>query len=630
MNINFILHNKKIGLNLRTKVIFIFFILVLIPLLIIGTFSIKATEQYIFEMVQRQLKNVATDKTTILERWLEERKGDLLVISGTSIIKSMDPGAIAPYLNLIQKEYRVYKNFTVISGRGDIVFSTYEREKSITENPGRYPIKGDLEFSDIRYNEKDKESVFNITTPVFDDHQKIIGAVYGTIGTNQIVLSILNVYLGKTGECYLVDKDGRFLAHREPKRILHENISQTDSFGNIFNQDDQKRIYLDYRGIKVLGVSQKVKGTDWYLVVEQDRDEAFQSLDKLKVIIYVTILLYLGSAFMLIWMISHHIINPIRSLSQSAETLGNLEFDKAMVKIDRRDEIGMLYHAFEDMALRLQAHQKHLAQEFDLKDAELKETDSILRQTKLIAERSEKYAAIGRLGAAVAHEIRTPLTSLKLFLESVHCEFEISPEYQEDLTIAMKEIKRIEATINRFLDFSKPQELVISEIDIPQLIDDILSIVKPMINKIECTLEVKIERGLQKVKGDKKLLGETLINILVNSLDVMPSHGRLFLSAAQEIYNPEKESLKCIRIDISDTGPGIPAHQIDNIFDPFFTTKSSGTGLGLSIAAKTIKSHGGFIKVNSVINEGTTFSLFLPLEFNEQSLEGNGKNITHR
>jgi len=576
-------------------------------------------------MVMRQLENVAVDKTTILERWLEERKSDLLVISGTSIIKSMDPSAISPYIKLVQKNYLVYKNFSVISSSGDLVFATRE---GITGDDLRgwhiRSINDQLQVSDITYLQEENESVFSIAAPILDNKGKRIGAVYGTIGTNQIILSILNVALGKTGECYLVDKNGTFLAHKEPQRILKENISRSESFGNIFNKRDRKKIYLDYRGIEVLGTSHKIGGTDWYLVVEQDRDEAFHSLDVLKLIIYFTILLCVGSAFILIWLISYHIVKPIRTLSLSADILANSEFEKASVKIDRRDEIGMLYRAFENMKLKIQERQNHLKEEVGLKEAELKETGSMLRQTKLIAERSEKFATIGRLGAAVAHEIRTPLTSLKLFLESVQAEIEVSPEYQEDYDIAMRQIKRIETTINRFLDFSKPQELTFSEIDIPLLIEDILLIIKPMINKNECSLDVTIENDLPKINGDKKLLGEALINLFVNSLEVMPNHGKLLVIAEKDNFILKDETLPCIRIDIRDTGPGIPEYQIANIFDPFFTTKSSGTGLGLSITAKTIKSHGGCISVKSTINEGAVFSLFLPLNYNQHGFEVNG------
>ncbi|SPD75620.1 Histidine kinase [uncultured Desulfobacterium sp.] len=614
--------------NLQAKVMLIFILLALGPFAAIGAFSIKSTEQLIFNMVMRQLENVAADKAAILERWLDERKADLMVMAGTSILKSLDPSLIAQYLSLVQKSYLVYKDIIVISANGNIVYSTGGKD-SFPEKNYIPAISQDLQLSNITYLPKEKESAFYISAPISDDTGKPIGAVYGAVGTNKILFHILNVSLGKTGECYLVDKEGMFLAHKEPGRILKENISQSDSFRNIFDAKDRNKIYLDYRGIEVLGTSQKIVGTDWFLVVEQDRDEAFQSLDALKSNIYFIVLLFIISAFALTWIISYHIVKPIRALGRSADILADSEFDRVILKTDRQDEIGMLYRAFENMSFRLKERQDHLEQEVGLKEAELKETDIILKQTKLLAERSEKFAAIGRLGAAVAHEIRTPLTSLKLFLESVQAEIEISPEYQEDYRIAMGQIKRIEGTINRFLDFSKPQELNFSKIDISQLFEDVLLVVKPMINKNECTLDVDIEHDLPKVNGDKKLLGEALINLLVNSLEAMPNHGSLTISAARDNFKSDGLILACVRIDIRDTGQGISEDQIASIFDPFFTTKQCGTGLGLPLVLNTIKRHGGDVRVKSRINKGTEFSLFIPLEFIESLFEENGKDITY-
>jgi two-component system, NtrC family, sensor kinase len=229
---------------------------------------------------------------------------------------------------------------------------------------------------------EEEESTFHIAAQILDDEDNIKGMVYGTVGTSKIIYFILNVSLGETGECYLVDKEGTFLAHKEPRRILKENISQSDSFKNIFGQRDRYKTYLDYRGIEVLGTFQKVEGTDWYIVVEQDRDEAFHSFDALKRYIYLTVLLCIGSAFMLTWVISYHIVSPIRALSQSADILANSEFEKVVVNINREDEIGMLSRAFENMAVKLQERQNHLEQKVDLKEARLKETDIILKQLK--------------------------------------------------------------------------------------------------------------------------------------------------------------------------------------------------------------------------------------------------------
>ncbi len=607
---------KRPALNLQIKLMLIFMIVALIPIGAVGVFSIKTTQQLIIKMVMRQLENIAADKVAILERWISERKADMRVIAETSILKTLDPDMIAPYLDLIQKHYGVYKKHTVIPADGQNAFSCYDGNIHYhPQNSDISPFPNDLYISSISIPPEEKESTFKIAAPILDNNKNKIGTVLGTVGTGRIIRFILSVFLGKTGECYLVDKEGTFLAHKEPHRILAENISQSESFKNIFDPGYRHKVYLDYRGIEVLGTSQKVEGTDWYIVVEQDRDEAFQSFDKLKSYIYITVLFCIGSAIMLTWVISFHIVGPIRALSRSADNLADFKFGNAVDSVNRTDEIGMLYQAFEHMAVKLQERQNHLEQKVDRKEAELKETDIILKQFKTIAKRSEKFAAIGRLGAAVAHEIRTPLTSLKLFLESVQSEIEISYDYTQDYQMAMQQIKRIEMTINRFLDFSKPQELIFSHIDISQVIENVLMIVRPMINKQQCRLDIFIEKNLPKINGDKKSLEEALVNLLVNSLEAIDLFGTLTVTAKMETFQFDTQTTPCIRIDIGDTGSGIPEDYIVNIFDPFFTTKSSGTGLGLPLVVNIIKNHGGKIRVKSHVNKGTVFSLYLPAIF---------------
>ena len=616
--------------NLRAKVLFIFLILALVPFMIIGWFSLKTTQDLIVNMVMRQLENVALDKVALLERWLDERKADMQVIAGTSLVQSMDAKKIKPYLDLIQDKYGVYKDLSVVSAAGSLVCSTSETAAAAeTDKKEAYVARDQLYMSSITYAPEANESTFFIAAPVSGRSGNVAGTVYGRVGTSKIIVHILNVNLGETGECYLVDKDGRFLAHKEPHRILTENISQSESFTNIFEKRDLSKPYLDYRGIEVLGTSMKVSGTDWYIVVEQDRKEAFQSADTLKRILFLTLLLFIGCALMLTWIISYHIIRPIHHLSQYAGIIGEAEFDKAKVKINRRDEIGMLYRAFQDMSTKLQKRQNHLEQKVDRKDAELKETDLILKKTRLIAERSEKFAAVGRMGAAVAHEIRTPLTSLKLFMESMEAEIEISPEDAEDFQIAMKQIDRIESTINRFLDFTKPQELVFSEISIADLTEDVLIMVRPMIKRQGCSLDVQMAEGLPPIHGDRKLLAEALVNLFVNSLEAMDSGGSLSITAAEDRFVLTGGTAPCLRIEITDTGCGIAEEQIDSLFEPFFTTKASGTGLGLPLVFNTIQNHGGVIRVKSRVRYGSTFFIYLPLNIDQPLCEDNGKNSTH-
>jgi signal transduction histidine kinase len=262
----------------------------------------------------------------------------------------------------------------------------------------------------------------------------------------------------------------------------------------------------------------------------------------------------------------------------------------------------------------------------ELTETELRETDVKLQKTLLAAARSQQLAALGRLAAGVTHEIRTPIASLKLFLQSVRADIEVSPEYEEDFRIAMNQVKRIEATVNRFLDFAKPQEPIFSLIDPGSLIEESLLVVRPKANQQESALSVTMDKNLPVIRGDRKQLVEVLVNLMVNALEAMPARGKLSVAACSD-YCVFNGSLRpCVCMNISDTGIGISEENLPKLFDPFFTTKASGTGLGLSIVQSTVNKHGGLIKVTSSAGEGATFSVYLPA-FMQHGNEGHGENI---
>jgi signal transduction histidine kinase len=161
--------------------------------------------------------------------------------------------------------------------------------------------------------------------------------------------------------------------------------------------------------------------------------------------------------------------------------------------------------------------------------------------------------------------------------------------------------------------------------DVAQLIEDALLVVRPRAIQQETTVNVTIDQGLPKIRGDQKQLGEALLNLLVNALEAMPHGGRLLVAASLAQFSPSSAPLTGIRIDISDTGPGIAPEDIPRLFDPFFTTKASGTGLGLSIVRSTVQGHGGEVRVESRADAGTTFSIFLPLG-DAQDRDAHGKD----
>ena len=603
--------------NLQLKVTAVFLLVSLVPLGTVSIFSVRTANSVIESIVQNQLENVAAEKQALLERWIIERKADMEVLGGSNAVKEMNPAQLAPYFKLVEAEYGVYRRFIITDLDGEVGYDSEGASSKSCANEVWYQraIGGQPYMSEIELAATGQESVFRLATPIRGPAGRVQGVLCASVSTQAIVASVLRVELGKSGECYLVDKTGTFLAHKDPKRILNENIAQSDSFTHIFDGEKGRPIYEDYRGIQVLGASRSLQGIDWHVVVEQDRDEAFGPSDRLQgniwIVIGVTVVIAVGFSMLLAW----YVASPIRTLSETARTLARGDFEHAILdtRTTRRDEIGALYAAFEHMADQLRDRHAKLETRVGLTEVELQKVEMELKGTLEAAARSERLAALGRLAAGVAHEIRTPLTSLKLFLQSVQEDIAISLEQSEDYRIAMRQVTRIEDTINHFLDFARPQEPVLADLDFAQLVDEVLDVIRPRANQLEVEICKCIATELPKVQGDARQMGEVLVNLLVNAIDAMPDGGRLTISIAPEAAQPGSSGPTWVRIDVSDTGPGIREGDVDRLFEPFFTTKAAGSGLGLAIIKGTLERHSGTVSVITRLGAGTTFSVLLPV-----------------
>lgn len=602
--------------DLRFKMALVFLAVSLTPLGVVSVFAVRTAHEAISRIVSNQLENMAAEKQELVERWIAERNADLRVVAGSAAVRSMDPAQIAPYLALVQGQYGVYKRFLVAGKDGRFVYgsATADRTDFRGETWYRSALEGQPFMSEVRLEEGDRGSVFLLSVPVPGDHGRPCGAVCATVNTRAIVARVLRVSLGQTGECYLVDKAGRFLAHKQPQRILKENIARSGSFTNIFSRNSAGRVYLDYRGIAVLGASRPIAGTGWYVVVEQDRDEAFESYYRLVHNIAIVIAATAVGAIGVSWLLAWYVTAPVRALSEAAHALARGDFAGARLDAgtSRRDEIGTLYAAFAHMADQLRERQAMLERRVGVTEEELRKTDARLKSTLEAAARAEHLAALGRLAAGVAHEIRTPLTSLKLFLQSVQEEIEMSPEHCEDYRVGMSQVARIETTINHFLDFARPRDPVLAPIDFAKLVEDALVVIGPRANQQEVDVKVSVASGLPPVEGDARQLSEVLVNLMVNALEAIPGRGRLAVTVAVDTIDTGAGERPGVRIDIADTGPGIPQNVLERLFEPFFTTKATGSGLGLAIARGIVERHGGTIHVASEPGAGTTFSIHLP------------------
>ncbi len=220
---------------------------------------------------------------------------------------------------------------------------------------------------------------------------------------------------------------------------------------------------------------------------------------------------------------------------------------------------------------------------------------------------SERLAALGRITAGVAHEVKNPLNSMRLWLENLK---ESLPAVQDSASrqavqVLDKEIDRLDAVVKRFLDFTRPMNIRLEATQLAVLLKEVLEIAQPQLQKYNIQLAQLLPIDVPEVYVDRALLKQAVLNLVLNAAEAMPNGGqmRLVLSRRGEMAE----------ITVGDTGKGIPLEHRQKIFQLFFTTRPGGSGIGLASAFRIVQLHNGSIDFTSEVGRGTTFRIELPL-----------------
>jgi two-component system sensor histidine kinase PilS (NtrC family) len=242
------------------------------------------------------------------------------------------------------------------------------------------------------------------------------------------------------------------------------------------------------------------------------------------------------------------------------------------------------------------------------------------RQMQEKVRRMDRLAVAGELAAGIAHEIKNPLASLSGSIQMLRDEVDFGPMQQRLMDITMREAERLNALVNEFLLFSRPEKTVDQSVEINQVIKDTLEMLK---NSPELSRPIRIEKNLTDnlwVHIDAQRLQQVIWNLILNAVQEMTNSGSLTIATAVRTNRSGNETERNLaEISIADTGPGINPENQGKVFDPFFTTKDQGTGLGLTIVHRIVEDYDGEIFLESDGSSGTIFILHFPLA--EEDLE---------
>lgn len=330
---------------------------------------------------------------------------------------------------------------------------------------------------------------------------------------------------------------------------------------------------IDQPDLRLVGVYVRFDNDVGMLVLYGERDLRTEKLATMRPLIIVSAVGLLVVLLVGVW-IARALAAPLEALATRTEALARGDLERK-VEVVSRDEIGRLGAAFNSMLDQLKRVQDERV-------------------------RAEKLAALGQVTAGIAHEIRNPLTAMKMTLQ-ILLEGEPPGDRRESLSVVLKETERLQLAIEGLLAFAKPPALALAPADLNEVVRGALGVLDAQMRHIGVSVEQRLG-ALPRVPLDAQRIHQVVVNLLLNAVQAAGAGGRV--TVVTEATAAE------VRLSVTDSGPGISADARPRIFEPFYSTKTGGIGLGLAVSKRLVEDHGGRISFDPAPGH-TTFTVVL-------------------
>jgi len=533
------------------------------------------------------------------------------------LINSTDDRELLHYFHLFKQDHPEFVNIYFGDERGRFLMVPPQRPEvhKIFDPRVRPWYRGAVEsrgthWTDVYLFASTQNPGITVSAPIYAENRYLRGVCGIDIDLAAFSRFLQGIDIGNQGVAYIFEnKTGHLIAHPwlaglpgKSDRLgllracLADLKSQKLSFGR-----------TSYGGEQFFTAFSPYSDKEWTVGITLSISDYLQKIQVIKKTTITLVVVAILLSSILSYLLAKTIISPLHRLRQGIEriTRGDLEYRVAIKDPDiARD----LARSFNKMALSLR---KSLV--------ELKSTYAELQE-------KQKLAAVGKMTAGIAHEIKNPL-GIILGSTQVVLDRQRPWEMREKAaSFIMAEVVRLDTTLKAFLAFAKPATPVFSEVDIIRLLEETLS----------ATEERYLEEGYRFVRdfpesvplfeADPSQLRQIFMNIFLNSFKAMPKGGTITIRVKAEkepeqlnadkrfisIRNPFTVARDWLIVSIEDEGCGIPAEQLGKIMEPFVSFRDDGIGLGLSIISQLVKLHRGHLQVESTEGKGTTFYLFFP------------------
>jgi len=563
-------------------------------------------KQAIVEKTNEQLVSVANARAELVESWLDQRSSEIDIIASSpsvarccahfaDLTEEEIDAEVTMMLRAILNRVAAYDDLTVLGPGGVQIARVSRRILASSEVPS--------EIRDFAENLLDT-SLKPPSEPVLNSDGSVvyrIGRVIGTGSDKSTVIATLNLTrgldpvvqtkdggsngfgLGKTGKVFLAHS--KLMPVTEP--FAHESRFALrnplpERYLDLFATRGIPREYMDFLNNTVWGVGAQIEGINWIVVAEQDKAEALAWLYTLIRRVTITgVLSVIVIAFVARWT-SQRLGEPLRVLAHVAQQVRGGAMD---------ERVGPL-HGAEAEEVR-KAFNQMLD---DLRD----------KQKELV--RTATLASIGELSSSIVHEMRNPLSSIKMNLQALKRDVEPDPANRELAGIADAQVRRLERMLEDLLQYGRPLELRPEPVSFAEIMGSVSAVVREQALAKRVRIEPHDELLGVKLLVDPEQICRALTNVVMNAMQASPTDGVVAVRARKEALWSDVGFLI-----VSDAGSGLTDEALERAFSPFFTTKEGGTGLGLANVKKIIELHGGIVTAENGVNGGAVFTMRLPL-----------------
>ena len=591
-------------MSLRTRFIALFTLLAVIPLLGVGIFSYFRSMRAVEALVATEVEEIARSAARQVEEAYADQESNLLLLAENAetqtLFAARATGDSAGMADALSTAGPYLEHAWRVLGDAYQWIEFRERSGQVLYRMGDVP---DERAAYTAATASWQAEYLTFQQAIRDPMgQQEIGSVLAAVNPEAVLpFEALETRFGSGGYSVVVDRSsGRILYHPSHafwRRTLGElagpggwnvDLAVIDTRDGIikYRENDTRRVAF----------FESLESPAWTVLASGSVDEfgaPFARTRAGNLLLILALALAVAAAYALLTRQATH---SLVVLTHAADQVGAGDLSPELPD-QGKDEVGRLTGAFRVMLGKV-------------------------RESLQQMEASRQMAAVGQFASQISHEIRNPLTSMKLNLQGLERDVEngrIPPESARPVELCLKEVQRLDRVVGGVLNLARTPSGDLRPCEVHGVIDNALKVLLEQLEHAGVRVQKTFCAGRDTINGDPEALESVFINLFLNAMEAMPDGGVIEVSTESSERTPEAGG---IRIRVADDGSGIPPEEWEEIFKPFFSTKKGGTGLGLSLAARIVESHRGVLKLGDApaSGHGSVFVVELPLAASEDGV----------